>query len=524
MDEPEEVKEFTEKIEEFVEDCVGNYKPLVPERTKVIHDPVWGTHVFSPAEIAFIDSPLIQRLRFIHQTGLAFYTYPSANHTRFEHSLGTMSVVTKMADKLNEKAENTVTDPNLKRLRLAALFHDCGHGVFSHISEDMYRDHKWIRKLIGREEFTQAEPKPHELLSYFIVKSRAFKIYFEEILSHYERKLFREIKQDQIADLILGRPVEGLSYLGKMINGPFDADKIDYIVRDSYFIGLPMTVDIERLFYAINPEPIAENKEGNGEIHLVAHSSGISAIEEIISNKIRLFDRLYHHPKVRAADRMMYNFMRYAKDNIGEVKDISEIICINPIDYLQCSEKTFMDISKKESKTEKSPIMKFVNRLKFRDLPMKALVISAKTVNSNDQMYNLQNERKRDDWEDVQFAIQRRILNDVPEELLDGLTAYDIIVDIPKPPQLNEAKISYVKLGRHSKAKPLSELFPLAQEWLNAYVINKWHGHVFCPNKPQKLREKIFKISREVLANSPALNLQVNDNAYELTNMDDYPD
>jgi hypothetical protein len=79
-----DLEEFENLIEDYVGVFASEYRPLAPHKPKTIHDSVWGTHIFSPAEIAFLDSPLLQRLRYIHQTALAFYTYSSANHSRLE--------------------------------------------------------------------------------------------------------------------------------------------------------------------------------------------------------------------------------------------------------------------------------------------------------------------------------------------------------------------------------------------------------------------------------------------------------
>src|SRR5262249_19662690 len=88
----------------------GARHPIAKLRAfKVIHDNLWGTNRFSWRELAIIDSPLFQRLRSIHQTGLAHYVYPSAQHSRFEHSLGVVTVATRAFDALQQR--------NLQRFR-----------------------------------------------------------------------------------------------------------------------------------------------------------------------------------------------------------------------------------------------------------------------------------------------------------------------------------------------------------------------------------------------------------------------
>jgi HD superfamily phosphohydrolase len=127
---------------------------LRAKRSKVIHDNLWGTVRFTWRELALIDSPIIQRLRDIHQTGLAFNVYPSARHTRFEHSLGAVTIASRVFDALLHRQRNEVrdvvkvlwrdTDQDLsilrlkQELRLAALLHDTGHSLYSHTSELVY--------------------------------------------------------------------------------------------------------------------------------------------------------------------------------------------------------------------------------------------------------------------------------------------------------------------------------------------------------------------------------------------------
>ena len=81
-------EEFNTRAEVFVNKMLIDFKPASYREIKVIHDPVWGTIKFYPWELQILDSPLLQRLRSINQLGLAVLTYPSAHHSRFEHTLG----------------------------------------------------------------------------------------------------------------------------------------------------------------------------------------------------------------------------------------------------------------------------------------------------------------------------------------------------------------------------------------------------------------------------------------------------
>jgi HD superfamily phosphohydrolase len=105
-----------------------------PEK-KIVHDSVWGTRTFEGWEVAIMDLPLLQRLRSIHQTSLAYLTFPTALHTRFDHSLGVCSGTKELVSQVLGHARG---DPLHDELSAAALLHDIGHGPFSHLSEEAY--------------------------------------------------------------------------------------------------------------------------------------------------------------------------------------------------------------------------------------------------------------------------------------------------------------------------------------------------------------------------------------------------
>jgi len=101
---------------------------------KFIRDSVHGNLHINDLEIKLVDTPQIQRLRRIKQLGFTFLIYPGANHTRFEHSIGTMYLASQMADHLN------LDEDKKSILRICALLHDAGHGPFSHVSEAVLDD------------------------------------------------------------------------------------------------------------------------------------------------------------------------------------------------------------------------------------------------------------------------------------------------------------------------------------------------------------------------------------------------
>jgi HD superfamily phosphohydrolase len=138
-------------VSEFAELHLG--EPHIPRAPKVIHDAIWGTQRLYQNEVALLDTPLLQRLRQLHQTGFTYLTYPSVTHTRFDHTLGVVYQADRLGRALLEKYQEidpTLVDrQSIRRLRVAALLHDCSHGPFSHTSEEYYRTFPEIQEYIG---------------------------------------------------------------------------------------------------------------------------------------------------------------------------------------------------------------------------------------------------------------------------------------------------------------------------------------------------------------------------------------
>ena len=161
--------------------------------TKFIRDSIHGNLPLDPFEIEVLDYPQLQRLRRVKQLGFISLIYPGANHSRFEHSIGTMHLASKLADQL----ELSKDDKDL--VRIAGLLHDAGHGPFSHVSE----------AVLGVN---------HEEITAFVIEKTSI-----------HDKLSEKFDTKEIIDIING---EGK--LGPIISGDLDMDRMDYLIRDSH--------------------------------------------------------------------------------------------------------------------------------------------------------------------------------------------------------------------------------------------------------------------------------------------------
>lgn len=267
-----------------------------------IRDPIHGMIELNPGEAAIVNQEVFQRLRRIHQLALTSLVYPGATHTRFEHSLGVMHLASRVMDSLYKRPllqqHFTVEKFNrLKQLvRLAALLHDVGHAPFSHGGEEVF-----------------PPGLKHEHYSTAIIRK-----YFASIINKY----FKDIDVDEIVTLLdKGFLGSNLVFLGKIIDGEMDADKLDYLLRDSYYCGVRYgKYDLERILDTVTVVPVrntipsneSENREDSktGVWLLGIDSDGIQAVEELIFARYWMFIQVYFHKTRRIYDGYLTCFLK----------------------------------------------------------------------------------------------------------------------------------------------------------------------------------------------------------------------
>jgi HD superfamily phosphohydrolase len=262
-----------------------------------IRDPIHGFIEYNHTEEKIINSSVFQRLRNIKQLALASYVYPGAHHTRFEHSIGTMHLAGRIADKLGIRGKRR------KTLRLAALLHDIGHGPFSHVSEQVL-EHRTNTKLIKKYEADNA----HELMSILI------------ILKHPDiQVILDESQRNEVASLL--KKQEKRSLDKDIISGPLDVDKLDYLLRDSYFARVRYgTFDLDKV---INSFVLVELGETTGEA-LGINDEGVHAIEQLLLAKYHMNAQVYRHRVRRITDAMLVRGISFSLDE-GLLKGLCPI-------------------------------------------------------------------------------------------------------------------------------------------------------------------------------------------------------
>lgn len=260
---------------------------------KEIRDTIHGFVYRSEQEEALIDSKVFQRLRGIKQLALANLVYPGALHTRFDHSIGVMHIGGRMAEQLGLNKEDK------EIVRLACLLHDIGHGPFSHVSEEVLEKFSPIPESSEREEI-------HEKITCNIIK-------FSKELDLLDKQ------REQIIDLVQTNKRENIKK--GIITGPIDADKQDYLLRDSYYCGVKYGVfDLERLIESLNPIDVGIEKL------IGIKESGVHAIEQFVISKYYMSTQVYRHKIRLVTDAMIVNSLELGitHDNLQFLKDIYE--------------------------------------------------------------------------------------------------------------------------------------------------------------------------------------------------------
>jgi len=224
-----------------------------------------------------LDTPAVQRLRYVRQLGHAFLVYPGATHSRFEHALGAYHLTKSALTALAERRElEQVPEEDRLAARLAALLHDIGHYPFSHALEEA--------GFLHHEELGVAKLSRGEL---------------GEVL----HQLGGPGLALRIGDLIRGRSA---SPLGGLISGSLDLDKIEYLSRDARMCGVPYgAVDVDRLLSSLT---VVESGPGRWEIGV--HEKGISALESLLFAKYQMYRNVYWHHAVRSATCMFKRAVR----------------------------------------------------------------------------------------------------------------------------------------------------------------------------------------------------------------------
>ncbi|MEE0820740.1 MULTISPECIES: HD domain-containing protein [unclassified Catenibacterium] len=240
------------------------FRDVVHDYIRVEYMPIWK----------LINTKEFQRLRRIKQLGGTSMVFPSAEHSRFVHSLGVYEITRQMTEL--DQVKNHLTDYERLTVLCAALLHDLGHGPFSHSFEGIFH--------YNHEEMTTALIRGHTEV--------------HEVLSQVDPHLPEDVAR--IIEKKADKPM-----LVQMISSQVDADRMDYLLRDSYNCGVTYgQFDLSRILRTMR---IVDNR-------IVFKSSGVQAIEDYILARYYMYWQVYYHPVSRSYEQVLGSVMKRVKD------------------------------------------------------------------------------------------------------------------------------------------------------------------------------------------------------------------
>ncbi|MCY4645062.1 MAG: HD domain-containing protein [Bacteriovoracales bacterium] len=291
-----------------------------------IRDPVHGSIAIAPEEVPVLKAPFFQRLRNIKQLGFSEYSFPGATHTRYLHSIGVMAVATKSFDKIFFQRQNDAGFQRLRQtLRLATLLHDIGHAPLSHSTESVMPEVSALslpKRFKGNEPSRQAT---HEDYTIKAVTDSSFTDSFGLMIKKYS------LDPNCVAELIVGKTtdldyftIEGINYfpiLHQMVSSEMDCDRMDYLLRDSYFCGVSYgQFDIDWIIDNLDCCIIDDTA------YLGLSERAIPTFDDFLLGRFHMFLMIYFHYRAVCLEKLLGRYFESDENEYRIPEDIEEYL------------------------------------------------------------------------------------------------------------------------------------------------------------------------------------------------------
>lgn len=284
-----------------------------------IRDPVHGSIPINDSEIEILEHPFFQRLRGIKQLGFSEYVFPGATHTRYLHSIGVMNVSTLVFNSLF-KDQNSKDILRLKEsLRLGCLLHDIGHAPLSHSTESVM---PMVSALKLPAQFRGSERQAsHEDYTIKSITDSSFTESFKGVTKEFG------VEPNAVAELVIGETknpayftVNGINYfplLHQLVSSEMDCDRMDYLLRDSYFCGVSYgKFDLDWII-----DNLKICVEGN-QAFLGISERAISTFDDFLLSRFHMFMMVYFHYRAVCLEQMLLRYFESAKSEYAIPADI----------------------------------------------------------------------------------------------------------------------------------------------------------------------------------------------------------
>lgn len=356
-----------------------------------VRDPVHGSIKIQDEEIQILEHPFFQRLRNIKQLGFSEFVFPGATHTRYLHSIGVMDVSSKVFDQIFKDQKIT---PDLARLRetvrLACLLHDIGHAPLSHTTEFVMPKIKEL-KLKQRFVNNPEDQATHEDYTIKSIVDSSFTDSFRGVISTYG------INPNNVAELIIGQTSEpeyftynGINYfplLHQLVSSEMDCDRMDYLLRDSYFCGVSYgKFDLDWIIDNMKPT-IVEN-----EAFLGISQRAVATFDDFLLCRFHMFLMVYFHYKSVCLEKMLKRYFTHSKNEYSIPANIEQ--------YLEHDDHFLMKILRNSDN-------EWAKKIVRNQIPKKVFEKFGPT--QNEQMKNLENYLTTNDIDYIKCSSSGRL-------------------------------------------------------------------------------------------------------------------